>query len=43
VTAAADQILRALARRPRLAYIPPRWAPLAWLLARLPAWVLERI
>lgn len=40
---AARQIAGAIAAKRRVAYITRRWALIAWLVRRLPSWLLERI
>jgi short-subunit dehydrogenase len=40
---AARLIATAIERRAAVAYIPCRWAVIAWLLPRLPAWLYDRM
>lgn len=40
---AAGQIVKAMELRKKVAYVPKRWGPVAWIYRRMPAWVLERI
>ncbi|MHB9024073.1 MAG: SDR family NAD(P)-dependent oxidoreductase [Armatimonadota bacterium] len=42
VEKAAEQIYRAIVRKRRVAYVTRRWAFIAWLLRRLPEWVVEK-
>ena len=39
---AAARLAAAIRKRKRLAYVPRRWGPVAWLLRRIPRWLLER-
>ncbi len=38
---AADQILHALRRTRKYVYITKRWSCIAWLVSRLPSWILQ--
>lgn len=40
---AARQIYTAIRKRKRLAYVPRRWRPVAWLLKALPDWLFIRL
>ena len=40
---AARQILQHIDQRSEIAYVPRRWAVVAWLLQLLPAWLRKRL
>jgi len=43
VDVACEQILRAIRRRQKHAYVTKRWRLIAWLLRLLPEWAYNRL